>query len=417
MSTNNVSSGGKQHQGGAGGGPGGAGDVRLSAEQRDFVDAILAGIDDDREEQTGGGYAGSGKTTCIRELHRRLPGFAVVAPTGRAAAVLGRKGIPASTIHSRMHRAIFACRGRCSREGVECRCRFVGWEKKDSLDCDGIICDEASMVSRKVHDDLLSYGIQYIFVGDHGQLPPVIGEREKALGLPPFNLMESPDYRLEHVHRNAGELAWFARDLREGRPASWFRPRTDAVVITDATDRDALPIMQADQVICARNSTRIELNRYVRARLGHNALVEPGERVMCLRNDHRETTLCNGTLATVLAVYPGDHTFDLDSEEGVFRGVRYDPARFGVAPAKDGLYNGGPLPFDYGYASTCHKSQGGEWPTVLVFEEWLGYLWEHRRWCYTAASRAQGRLVWRTDRPIRRPASVIIPSAVRGGDA
>src|SRR5262249_51417535 len=154
------------------------------------------------------GYAGTGKTTCIRELHRQLPGFAVVAPTGRAAAVLGRKGIPAGTIHSRMYRAIFACRGRCSREGVECRCRFLRWEKKDSLECDGIICDEASMVSRQVHDDLLSYGLQYIFIGDHGQLPPVPGEREKALGLPPFNLMESPDYKLEHIHRNAGEIAW-----------------------------------------------------------------------------------------------------------------------------------------------------------------------------------------------------------------
>jgi exodeoxyribonuclease-5 len=402
---------------GAGGGPGGAGDVRLSAEQRDFVDAILAGIDDDREEQTAGGYAGTGKTTCIRELHRRLPRFAVVAPTGRAALVLGHKGIPASTIHSRMYRAIPACHGRCARDRVECRCPIIGWEKKDSLECDGILCDESSMVNRQVHADLLSYGLQYIFVGDHGQLPPVPGDREKALGLPPFNLMEAPDYRLEHIHRNAGEIARFAEYLRNDGAAARFRPRTDDVLVTDVAGLDDLPILDVGHIICARNPTRIELNRHVRARLGRNALVEPGEVVMCLRNDHRGgTSLCNGTLAVVLQVYPGDCRFDLDSEEGKFWGVRYDPSRFGQVPAKDGLRNGGPLPFDYGYAATCHKSQGGEWPIVLVLEERCGFLWEHRRWAYTAASRAQDMLVWRCDRPIRRPASVSMPRAAGGGD-
>ena len=35
----------------------------------------------------------------------------------------------------------------------------------------------------------------------------------------------------------------------------------------------------------------------------------------------------------------------------------------------------------------------------------------------SAASRAQGQIVWRTNRPIRQPTSVSIPSAVRGGDA
>ena len=343
-----------------------AGDVRLSAEQRDFVDAILAGVDDDREVQTGGGYAGTGKTTCIRELCRRLPGFAVVAPTGRAAAVLGRKGIPATTIHSRMYKAIPACHGRCARDRVECRCPIIGWEKKDSLECDGILCDESSMVNRQVHADLLSYGLQYIFVGDHGQLPPVPGERELALGLPPFNLMEAPDYRLEHIHRNSGEIPRFAEYLRNDGAAARFRPHSDDVILTDVDDRDDLPILDVSHIICARNRTRIELNRHVRRRLGRNALVEPGEVVMCLRNDHKSTTLCNGTLATVLAAYPGRHAFDLDSEEGVFRGVRYDPGRFGREPAKDGLRNGGPLPFDYGYASTSHAAQDATVDRVIV---------------------------------------------------
>ena len=42
--------------------------------------------------------------------------------------------------------------------------------------------------------------------------------------------------------------------------------------------------------------------------------------------------------------------------------------------------------FDYGYAITCHKSQGSQWDKVLVFEEVLSN--EHARWLYTAATRA-----------------------------
>lgn len=51
--------------------------------------------------------------------------------------------------------------------------------------------------------------------------------------------------------------------------------------------------------------------------------------------------------------------------------------------------------FDYGYAITCHKSQGDEWESVLVLEE-KSDLWEHKRWAYTAASRAKSKLVWGT---------------------
>jgi ATP-dependent exoDNAse (exonuclease V) alpha subunit len=62
--------------------------------------------------------------------------------------------------------------------------------------------------------------------------------------------------------------------------------------------------------------------------------------------------------------------------------------------------------FDYAYAITCHKAQGGEWPGVLVMEGRFGRDEDdRRRWCYTAASRAQEKLYWHTDRPIRRTAA------------
>ena len=53
-----------------------------------------------------------------------------------------------------------------------------------------------------------------------------------------------------------------------------------------------------------------------------------------------------------------------------------------------------PLFFAYGYAITTHKAQGSEWPRVLVFEESFPFeKEEHKRWLYTATTRASEKLV------------------------
>ena len=53
-----------------------------------------------------------------------------------------------------------------------------------------------------------------------------------------------------------------------------------------------------------------------------------------------------------------------------------------------------PFDFAYAYAITTHKAQGSEWPKVLVFEEWFpNEADEHKRWLYTAATRASEKLV------------------------
>lgn len=60
---------------------------------------------------------------------------------------------------------------------------------------------------------------------------------------------------------------------------------------------------------------------------------------------------------------------------------------------KDPFYNA--LQVKFAYAVTCHKSQGGQWPAVIVDQ---GYLTEEMidsnllRWFYTAFTRAQQEL-------------------------
>lgn len=48
----------------------------------------------------------------------------------------------------------------------------------------------------------------------------------------------------------------------------------------------------------------------------------------------------------------------------------------------------------WGYAITCHKSQGSQWDNVVVFDEGFGRTHEDRnRWLYTAITRAEKGLV------------------------
>ena len=49
--------------------------------------------------------------------------------------------------------------------------------------------------------------------------------------------------------------------------------------------------------------------------------------------------------------------------------------------------------FDYGYAITVHKSQGSEFEKVVVYDEWLGDVDYHRKWLYSAVTRASKMLV------------------------
>jgi ATP-dependent exoDNAse (exonuclease V) alpha subunit len=78
---------------------------------------------------------------------------------------------------------------------------------------------------------------------------------------------------------------------------------------------------------------------------------------------------------------------------GVDHPAHYQADAFNRVNHSAGAFERDRLPFDYSYAVTCHKAQGGEWAHVLVIEQRVG-TWDHARWAYTAASRARGRLVW-----------------------
>jgi exodeoxyribonuclease-5 len=370
--------------------------VPLSGEQGNVFDSVLRGLGG-RQVQTVGGYAGTGKTVLVGALADALPGFAVCAFTGKAAHVLRRKGVAeASTIHSLIYRPADPP-PESTRPGEKPPTPpppvFI-LRDPDEVTCEGFLVDEASMVSADLYDDLLSFGLPTVFVGDHGQLPPV-GDKN-------VYLMAEPDHRLETIHRNAGPVARFAEYLRQGGNPRCWPGGGEAVRVMHKGALTDRALLSADQIICAFNATRVAMNKRVRDLLGRASLVEPGDRVICLRNS-RAAGLFNGMQGTVSEVRPevrhgygeaaGPWLSFEDDDGRRFDGLAFDPQQFGQKTYRHDPYL--PHPFDYAHCVTCHKAQGSEWPHVLCLEQyWPDAPWEHRRWTYTAASRAQERLTW-----------------------
>lgn len=362
--------------------------VELTEEQVAAVEGLARC---DRMVQTMGGFAGTGKTTVIRELLDRLPGWAVCAYTGKAAQVLRKKGMDsASTIHSLIYRP-------SDRKRADGSVQFDKVPDHELFNR-GFIVDEASMVGKQVYEDLLSFDLPCIFVGDHGQLEPV--------GSDGFNLMAKPDVTLEKIHRNAGVIARFAEHLRFGHdPREWCpveapSSTSDGIGEVHLITGDQLAgvdMRATDQIICAYNKTRTALNATVRRFLGlPDGQPVVGDRVMCLQND-REHGVFNGMQGTLAYIDKDWLTFEFDDR--LIGPVRYHPEAFGSqkTPERRYWHEDGKrkllIPFDWAYAVTAHKFQGDEADNVLVLEQRCD-LWQHSRWCYTAASRAKKRLTW-----------------------
>lgn len=359
---------------------------------------------------TLGGYAGTGKTTLIGHLRRALEAeddmlrVAFCAYTGKASRVLAnilreqkvlQRQDGVSTLHSLIYNANVRADGS------------VSWQRRDQLECDLIIIDEASMLDESLWQDVLSFGKPILAVGDHGQLPPVNSN---------FNLMASPVLRLEQVFRQQVdspiiELATWARTtgrIPVGRHGA-------GVVKLDRNNSESaeaineqLENWQPDLlIICGYNRTRGQLNQAIRQIRGYTS-PEPtaGDRVVCLRNN-RPQRLYNGLTGTIVSIELADDDpahqwysaeISLDGEDRLFAGYIWR-AQFGAAEtatqlpmAPDGLP--GAL-FDFGYALTVHKAQGSQAEKVLLFEERFPRMTDDdwRRWLYTGVTRAQSELV------------------------
>ena len=352
------------------------------------------------------GYAGVGKSTLIRfiiaalDIHPDL--VAYIAYTGKAAQVLRSKGC-----HNAMtaHKLLYKSHPR--NDGTLAPYRLI-------------VVDEISMLPKKMWEQLLFYGVHVIALGDPGQLPPVAAEMNDALA--------HPHIFLDEVMRQAAEseIIRLTMDIRAGNPLKEFRGNEVRIVDRNEILKQGF-FFWADQIICGKNDTRRMINDKMRRTIWLDEYsLEPivGDRLICLRNDWELTNmngdaLVNGLTGELTGLEYGegprenpwmDKTPIIDflpdyDDADQFIGIEIDYKLLttGETTVTRG-YNSNwkkipkifhPHEFDYGYAITCHKSQGSEFDKVIVLEEYLKgeSRADHARWLYTAATRAAQKLI------------------------
>jgi exodeoxyribonuclease-5 len=423
--------------------------------QRNAINAIKHWYENRSKEQQVFrvfGYAGTGKTTIVSHAIGELglkPGTAglggdvlYAAFTGKAALVMTRKGTPACTIHSLIYHvsepteaeieqlkkdisdiaARLSILGPAERQFEELRLRKLELQLKDihkprfSLnpgsvlrDAKLLVLDEVSMVGDEMARDLLSFGKPILVLGDPGQLPPVKGEGA-------FTKVQ-PDIMLTEVHRQAVESAIIrlATLAREGRPIGYGEH--DAFVWKMRREQvDPHQLLHGGQVICGKNATRLQLNLAMKQAAGFPGVypIGSGEKIICLKN-RNDIGVINGMFLSLTDVEDEDELFltariatedgtgiGADEEQGdkperfkIYKGhfedhVAFDPDR----EQRDYRKKRGCIEAVWGWAITCHKSQGSQWENIIVFDDGLGRTQQDRaRWLYTAITRAERGLV------------------------
>lgn len=331
------------------------------------------------------GFAGTGKTTLAKHLAAEIGGQVCFAAfTGKASLMLRSCGCEdASTIHSAMYKTRTAPDGSVrfilNRNGVAAKAKLI-------------VIDECSMVDEEIGQDLLSFGVPILVLGDPAQLPPV-----KSAGF--FTEVDAPDVMLTEIHRQAKDnpIIRLATAVREGRPLPYGTFGT--VEIGRRGERGPSDVVSADQIIVGRNATREAYNKALRTHLGRKSpYPEVGDKLVCLRNDN-DLGIFNGGLFEVERMLRATRGKKIpmsirseDEETGTLT-VNVLPQCFdGDISKVEWRRRREAQEFTYGYALTCHKAQGSQWDHVVAYDESDAFGAAASRWLYTAVTRASERL-------------------------
>ncbi len=360
---------------------------------------------------TGG--PGTGKTTSLRgivALYERM-GLDVVllAPTGRAAKRLGEvAGREAQTIHRALGMSYNELTGQTAFKK----------NAQDPLEAHAVIVDEVSMVDIELMRSLLEAlrpGSRMVLVGDPDQLPSVgpgnvLGDMLRSGVIPAVSLTQ--------VFRQAEQSAIIrnAHAVDQGQPPRldngqgdffFLRRRSPDALVQTVVElcRDRLPNnmgIPADQ-IQVLSATRkgacgtVALNRALQAALNPpdrtkrqkqwgDMTFRVGDRVMQTRNNYdvlwekedgsAGSGIFNGDVGVIQDIDPSGELITL----------RFDD--------RTAVYTADLLSqLDMAYAITVHKSQGSEYPAVLLASAPAAPSLMVRGVLYTAITRARKLLI------------------------
>jgi len=286
-------------------------EIRLTNDQKNAVEKIRKWWGDKKNFTfTLTGYAGTGKTTTLREALKELDiswsRVCFMTYTGKASLVLREKGIPANTVHSSIYVPTVTTEEKLPKmerretseeyskrveelrvsKKIPIKKRLAFRKKaKDQIKAmyDIFIIDEVSMISKEMMDEIMSFELKVLVLGDIGQLNPVKGAVN--------DLLLKPDHNLEEVHRQAKESPFIKLTelIRKGRSNEigygWYG---DNIVFLREINWDSHLIRTADQILCWKNSTRKEINNLARWHYEKDTskIIDEGEKLICLKNDY-----------------------------------------------------------------------------------------------------------------------------------
>lgn len=314
--------------------------IKLTKDQQKVLDSIKNFLGSDVPIFILKGYAGTGKTTMVRQIANYIVNnyngtLKLMAPTGRAARVLAKKtGMDAATIHKNIYDTDhYEIKEVTDLADSEFKVVFGIRHPDDSVIA---IVDEASMVSSKetkhelfqfgtgvLLNDLLTYvrpsfGGKVIFVGDPAQLPPVGDNHSYALDESFFAKegLKCKSETLTEVLRQGGNStilkdAMQVRNLLKSnkRNRLAFEEKTGEVeslqpseVVDNymSTKSDAA---SGDCVIIAYSNRKVaDYNKEIRFRkFGKDLPLQPNDSLMVVRNNY-DLQLMNGDFTRVISL-------------------------------------------------------------------------------------------------------------------
>ena len=336
------------------------------------------------------GYAGTGKSTIIPfavgELGLDWSRVILMTFTGKAATVMTEKsGRQAHTIHSQIYKPNWTQDPKTKKLRLD-------WELNEEsavANASLVVIDEMSMVDHKMLNDLRSYGVPIIMLGDDFQLPPISGKEifdeypaQAVLQEVHRQALTSPILRQANEIRQGGAL-------QKGKQVSEDETSTLSVIpYREIYDQDFL---DSDVVITYYNKSRRRLNNWFRQQYGRDGLLPvEGDRIICLRNQ-RSLNIYNGLLGVACEdareVEP-DTFYELE----VHMDNHENPQHLELVDTKvfkdeTTAYDPAVSQIDYGYALTGHKSQGSQFDKGIILLERPTKKVEDRRWLYTTLTR------------------------------
>ncbi|MCI5579693.1 MAG: ATP-dependent RecD-like DNA helicase [Oscillospiraceae bacterium] len=359
---------------------------------------------------TGG--PGTGKTTTLKALialfKRRHMKIKLAAPTGRAAKRMADlTGASAQTIH-RLLEVDFAAGGNSFKRNEE-----------NPLDCDAVIIDEMSMVDALLFASLLKAlksRTRLIMVGDTDQLPSV------GAGNVLHDLLKSgkvPSVELTEVFRQAAEslIVLNAHSIIHGKMPELNDKSKDFFFMYSANESDSLRLavslckkrlpdaygydpLDDIQVLCLSRIGTVgteNVNRELQAALNppskdkremllfEKTILRDGDKIMQTKNDYdvewrrgaeKSHGIFNGDIGKILTTDRVNKRCELEFD------------------GRKAVYDGDMLKkIEHAYAVTVHKSQGSEYPAVILLLPNQLYRLSYRNLLYTAITRAKKTMI------------------------